>query len=302
MCRLVDGDPICVQTCEPASASPGCPSGYVCDVTGCNVGSCVMGSPGPSPLDAPCTVNADCISNYCYEDLGGARFCAVQCVDGAACSSGRVCMTGGFPCGACRVDGPVLLPFGSACTSPSECEEGVCMDDACSRACTLDSECPGDYRCEGGACVRGAPVPAGEPCTSGDECADGAPECIDVDGELVCAAPCTDGTCEAGFVCADDRCVREGAALGERCGENAECRSGLCASTCTRVCDETRTCPTGFDCVAAGTVSGCFPSDSGMDPPSDGGCSIANGASSGLAPFIGLAAAALLARRRRSRR
>ncbi len=303
MCRVVDGNPVCIQECESASADPGCPDGYVCDVTGCNVGTCVAGAPGPSPVDTPCTANSDCETNFCFELDDGSSVCARQCQEGGEpCSTGRVCITEGFPCGSCVVPAPGdPLPFGSACSDDSECIGMICRAAACTRSCTADGDCPTGNRCSGGVCVSGAAVPPFGPCTDSLECEDTAPVCAPVDGENVCLAECPLGSCAGDAVCQDGLCFPSGLALGDPCAQNLECRSGICAGTCTRVCTADADCPDGFSCNPAGEVSGCFPLPDST-PPADGrgGCAVSASGPGATAPIaFALGALLLFSRRRR---
>ncbi len=302
-CRRVGDMNACVQACEPTHDNPGCPAGYVCEVMGCDLGQCVAGSAGGGALDAPCTDDSRCASNYCFEDTDGARFCARQCQEGGEpCSAGRVCYTDGFPCGACQMPDPgAPLPFGSACTDGSMCEGGVCVAGACSRSCASDDECPGEFRCgSSGVCVRGAPVGEGGACADSAECIDSAPVCAAVDEETICVVPCPDGTCPGGEECADGACRPPGLGLGAGCTANPECRSGICAGTCTRICDAAHLCPSGFECREAGAVSGCFPTGGG-DPGDSGGCSIASAPrAAGFVWAVGLLVLLAAGRRRRA--
>jgi hypothetical protein len=80
-------------------------------------------------------------------------------------------------------------------------------------------------------------------------------------------------------------------ALGEACGADAACGSGLCrGGRCTEVCDATRTCPPGTACARRGAETLC-------ERPSAGGCAV--GGRPSLAAALSLLLVALgLARRR----
>jgi len=305
MCRVVGGDPVCVQLCEPATLDPGCPDGYVCEVSGCNVGTCSAGSLGSGALDSPCSSDADCETHYCFDPGDGVSVCARQCQEGGSvCPTGRVCTTDGFPCGSCTVPAPGdPLPFGSPCADGSECIGMICRGDACTRSCTTDGDCPMGNRCSSGVCVSGAPVPPGGPCTDALECEDTAPVCADVDGATICVAECPTGACADGNVCEEGLCLPPGLGLGESCTDNPECRTGICAGTCTRVCEVESECPEGFGCYAAGEVSGCFPMPEEMPPPPDdrGGCDVARPGAGTAMPLVvfALFGLVLIARRRR---
>jgi MYXO-CTERM domain-containing protein len=303
MCRVVGGDPVCVQECSSASDDPGCPDGYVCEVSGCNTGTCVAGTAGPGALDTPCSADSECETNFCFDPGDGVSVCARQCQEGGEpCGAGRVCITDGFPCGSCVVPAPGdPLPFGSPCAEDGECIGMICRGGACTRSCGEDADCPTGNRCSSGVCVSGAAVPPLGPCVDSLECEDTAPVCADVDGEDICVAECPLGACADGNVCEGGLCIPPGLALGESCMDNAECRSGICAGTCTRICEAPEECPEGFSCNPAGEVSGCFPDTVAMPPPPDdrGGCAVGTGRPSPAAPLALLGVVALLGVRRR---
>ncbi len=90
-----------------------------------------------------------------------------------------------------------------------------------------------------------------------------------------------------------------GGGLGDPCGGNTDCASGLCAtegarSYCTTTC--TGACPAGYRCTAAGAVSVCA-----IAPPASSGCAAAPTARSELGLALAVLALAA-AQRRRSRR
>jgi len=131
---------------------------------------------------------------------------------------------------------------------------------------------------------------------------------VNADGDMLCAAPCDAGACSTpGFECAEssagERCLPPGLPLGEPCAENGECRTSICAGSCTRICDEGNPCPEGFACEPAGEVSGCFPAATGGRGDDRGGCSAAAAEGSGAGGALGLlaliGALGVLRRRRR---
>ena len=88
--------------------------------------------------------------------------------------------------------------------------------------------------------------------------------------------------------------------LGSPCTSNTECASGSCGndgttSCCVSSCDPSAsTCPSGFQCDAAGTGGVCWPGASG-----GGGCNTAGNSGAPLI-FAGLGAMLFLVRRRRA--
>ena len=292
-CRVVDGEFVCVQNCNPELGPEAeCPSGTVCDYITCGNGSCVVGSPGGGATGAPCTENSDCQSFYCYTRDDGSRQCGRACsTTGPFCDEGTECVTEGFSCGACLITDPSApRPFGATCSDASMCISGDCHAEGfCTQACTSHAECPG-YRCIGDRCASGSPAAVGSPCTMDDECIDGAG--CGPDG--LCATRCDTG-CDATETCTDGFCAPDGLRLGEACSGNEECASRICAGTCTVLCTDTGICPDGFECRPAGGESGCFPMSTTMMGDGGGGC-----AAGGAGTAAWLLLIPLLFRRRRS--
>ena len=59
---------------------------------------------------------------------------------------------------------PTPQPMGAPCSSPADCETGVCVavgsDQKCSKACGPTSHCPSGFSCDSGYCWPTAPTPA----------------------------------------------------------------------------------------------------------------------------------------------
>lgn len=117
----------------------------------------------------------------------------------------------------------------------------------------------------------------------------------------------TDADCSMGRECFENACIItpfDPTGLGAACTGNTDCDSGTCAmegtdGKCTMSCTvgDATSCPTGFDCTAAGAQGVCWPH---ADPESGGCCSVG---SSGQGP-VALSAftlLGLLAMRRRRR-
>ncbi|MCS6798802.1 MAG: trypsin-like serine protease [Myxococcota bacterium] len=302
-CDRVGGRRVCVRDCDPREAIARCPVGFHCEATGpaCGQGRCVAGEPGGAQDGSLCASNLDCASARCVE-IAGQRRCARVCSpDETVCASGTVCDAPTGDCGSCV---PVELstsprPFGAPCLRADQCRSGLCENGQCTRACDERAPCPDGYRCRGGRCVPGAPGGPGAACEGDEDCGAAAPRCVEVDGERLCARPCSPGVDEAcglGLECLDGHCVRPGAGLGSACSANEECRSGLCAGLCTRLCGPTMPCPSGFECTMAegSTLAGCFPPGY-LEPRrtrgSSGGCSVWRVSSrrGGLAATLALA-------------
>ena len=314
MCTNVDGASICVRGCDPRSPVAACPFGFHCETTGCGTGLCAPGE-GALPDGEACTTDVDCASGRCATVAGVAR-CGRQCNVGAEdCASGLACEPEADGCGTCAPYDVVTvpLPFGAPCEANGDCASMQCVSGEgagssfCSRACGGEMGCGSGFRCRAGTCVRGDLRAPGDACVHPDDCASGA-SCVTVGPEQFCAAECGAG-CEEGFVCettdAGSRCVPGGLALGEPCTSSDQCRSDLCAGTCTRLCDFLA-CPEGFACLPAGEVSGCFPEAEPPPPemPSGkGGCAASAGSSgwSGSAWLVATFGLVALVRRRRRR-
>jgi hypothetical protein len=274
----VGGALICIRDCDPRDVIPACPFGFYCESTGCGVGRCIAGNPGPGENGAVCTVDADCASLHCA-DVNGTMRCGRSCsLDSDPCSVEDVCEGAvTADCGSCvpaeLSTGP--RPFGAPCDDSGQCLEGMCVDGFCTRPCPPD--CPLSYHCRESLCRRGDLGGPGDECVTVEDCGELAPECVDADGDLVCTGPCDGpGGCPPGFECgptaAGDRCVVPGLPLGESCTMHDECRTGICGGICTRVCSDTDPCPEGFDCLLAGEVRACFPRSDTPPPRDDGGC------------------------------
>lgn len=308
-CEMVAGGRVCVRECDPRAAIPRCPFGFFCEAGGCGEGRCLAGVPGGLFEGDECASDGDCASNRCA-DVGGVRRCGRQCaLDADPCDAGLVCETLGAACGSCipaeLSTGP--RSFGAPCDTADQCVGGVCHEGFCSRACSDGEACPSGFHCRAGLCVRGDLGVAGDRCVTSEDCGGMAPECVAVDGDLLCAPECSaEGGCPSGLECGETsagrRCVPPGLALGEPCADHAECRSAICAGVCTQLCDDVP-CPEAFECRPAGEHDGCFPpgfGDPDPGPGSGGGCSATTAQRGGVAGGLSLLAFALaLATRRR---
>lgn len=134
---------------------------------------------------------------------------------------------------------------------------------------------------------------------------------IDVTGEVAITvtkgAPCADASaCAAGQQCEAGKCFWDVAAgvLGETCGYDQFCLTGLCAGAsadekfCTRECvvDSMDSCPDTFRC-AEGSTSGkgyCIPDTGG-----GGGCATSDDSTPYAALMLGLVGVGLVVVRRR---
>ncbi len=290
-CRLVDGEFVCAQRCNPELGSSECPGGTVCEYQTCGIGLCLPGTPGSGAPGTTCTRNSDCADFYCYTKDDGSKVCGRPCSPrGPACGDGLLCLTEGFACGACIPDPSSPQPYGAPCGAADECASGDCHAEGfCTQSCASHDDCP-DRQCRAGRCEPGTPSPVGAACTTDEECATGAG--CGPDG--LCTPTC-DAGCAASEVCADGLCMPDGLSLGEPCEVNEDCASRICAGTCTVLCTETGVCPEGFECIPAGTESGCFPTETSDGDHGGGGCAAGGSGPSGAALLL---LVALLWRRR----
>ncbi|MFW5920979.1 MAG: trypsin-like serine protease, partial [Polyangiales bacterium] len=294
-CEAVDGEDVCVRECDPRFRIPMCPVGFYCEATGCGVGRCLAGGEGSKDAGEECADDIECKSRNCA-DVNGTMRCGRQCADGEGdpCDTDQACEVRDDGCGSCV---PVELStgprsFGAPCESDDQCESMDCADDGiCTGPCSDSDPCPSGFHCRTGSCVRGELGDLGAPCVHEDDCSSMAPECVETEGEKLCVSECDgSGGCLSDFECREtsvgERCVPPGKPLGESCSENGECRSGICAGTCTRLCD-TEACPDGFVCEPAGEHQGCFPDSGGTDAGTGGG----GGGSGGCSASAGTGAA-----------
>jgi len=280
-CEDVGAGQVCVRDCDAQSAIPLCPFGFYCEAVACGEGRCIEGEPGSLAAGSECTSNVDCASNHCVS-VGGVTRCGRQCdSERASCGDGTLCEPDDAGCGVCLP--PELTsrprPFGVACEEDSECVSGRCRTGFCTDACDMATPCPSGFHCRGGECVRGDLGGPGDECFTEEDCGELAPDCVNIDGDLLCAPPCGGmGDCPDDFVCTATatgmHCAPPGLPLGADCGSNEACRSGICAGVCTRLCGD-EMCPDGFVCLPAGEHHGCFREPTGMGAPgADGGCAV----------------------------
>lgn len=266
---IVDGDVGTIGcSAEGAIGPPACPDEHLC-----REGSCVaLGGLGRAcSFDAACAPRDLCLDPALF-GLKVPRFCTRPCCSSSDCdpSAAAVCwIPDGAAFGFCRVGAEVGRPrigvgsAGEPCAGGFECRSGVCAAGACVDTCCSDAGCAaGGGTCQlshglvsGGEAWACLPARAGtkgplEPCAQDKECASAA--CLDIGGELRCAAPCCGSGHCAGLVelpggelqalrcdvvTRGDSVVRACAGLapagatlgvGAPCQTGEECRSGIC--------------------------------------------------------------------------
>lgn len=173
--------------------------------------------------------------------------CAPQC-SGRACGSDG-CSGMGFvgTCGSCAPELPLECIDG-VCVCQKQCDGKDCGADGCGSFCGF---CDAGERCEDGQCVQGACSCAGKQCGDdgcGNPCPPGCDEGLQcVGGSCVCVPNCTNrdcgsngcggscGECNAGGFCTPIGTCCYAACGGKECGPDG----------CGGVCGD---CPAGQAC------------------------------------------------------
>jgi MYXO-CTERM domain-containing protein len=328
-CEAIVGDGM---FCSPCSSNDECggeadlcvgyPDGArYCGVSCFSDGDC----PGSDAICAPLRSGG----RQCARRVGDEFTCAgampMGCRNDSECGATERC---NIASGACEPRPVDLGELGAACGAGTECNSGNCFvtpaGGVCSQTCDwLDvASCPSGFYCNSlatgacgtGVCLAGAAgaAPDGDACSDATECA----SLFCFDG--TCGRPCVPGetdTCAGGSTCRTGTVVGCGvckmaAGLGEVCIDNLDCSTRFCAQEgdrryCTDVCNDANPCPTGFECLNAGTVDVCAPPLTDTGDRRDGcGCSTSRGggASVVLAGIVLAVFAALRRRRKPARR
>ncbi|MDI3291309.1 MopE-related protein [Polyangium sp. 15x6] len=282
-----------------------------------------------------CSTNAECATGACVDGFCCENACAGAC---KACSAAKTNGMNGAclnvaadtdpdndcALAECNGAGACEVADGAACTLPSQCAngncvDGVCCNNACNGACvqcnkagaigTCSPVAPGqqDQCAMGSVCDAGGACKktAGVACSLNDECQSG--NCVDG----VCCTTACGGTCQAcNLMAAQGTCTNITAGMdpanecpgadvcngagacaeanGSPCVGNGECLSGQCVDG---VCCE-NTCPgTCKACNVAGSLGTCTNIPFGTDPASEcsgpGVCDGAGGCKKGLGESCG---------------
>lgn len=153
---LPNQTPICTQNC---ATLPACPPGLVCaplpDGAGGAVPVCVPGSGGG--FGETCTAASQCATQLCL-GAGSSGVCTAPCHQ-IPCPQGYTCTAVQDGAGTIQLCAPNHLVggnFGDACNAASECQSGLCLNDArlgfayCTRSCVSNADCA---QIQGLACV-----------------------------------------------------------------------------------------------------------------------------------------------------
>jgi MYXO-CTERM domain-containing protein len=324
-------DTACGSECQACTAAKTGGSDGVCDdVTlstdpddECSGGAC--NGVGSCALDQGqlCAAGGQCLSGNCADGFCCDAACDSEC---QACSVAKTITLASGTCGsipagsdpddecvggACNGAGVCVLGGGQACTLPTEClsgncVDGFCCDTACGGTCEacdiggIEGSCAPiaaaqdpDSECVDGACngSLACASDAGIACTNPTDCL--STHCVDgVCCDAACSGNCEactmaktaspDGTCAAVTIatdpddeCSDGACDGAGVCIsddGQSCGGDSECLSGFCADG---VCCESA-CDTPCEqCNANGTEGQCTLIPQQNDPDdecSDGAC------------------------------
>jgi hypothetical protein len=142
----------CVECYEDAQ----CGAGLSCKGFRCE---------GAGPQCSPCDGDWKCGEGTSCQDLpeGGAA-CVAKCGEEVApeegCEPGFTCQSGRCLPDAARFEGcHALLGLDMPCDGDARCREqglsdGLCVEGACTVACSSDRECPGSLRCQDSAAGR----------------------------------------------------------------------------------------------------------------------------------------------------
>lgn len=193
-------------------------------------------------------------------------------LDGGTQPADAGCAPGTMGCG--------LSPKGTPCGSPSECQNGFCVDGVC-----CDSACNGH-------CMTCIAVGKIGKCTDAPSGTDPESECgAGLCGSGACVLTCTtNAQCKTGATCKQGTCAFTGTtkANGESCAAGTDCATGFCVDgvCCASACNG--------PCQACSTAAGASVNGScGSRPnttvcrPAAGPCDVAETCSSGQCPADG---------------
>lgn len=273
--RSCTGDYRCTSFCnssDTGAIGDGCQTNQTCgldlrysaNVHGCNVNTAV---PGALRGGATCSQDSQCRSLTCEKvGVGNApKICWDLCTSDDRCAPGSICRitrqaptanTGGNMDGRCWVSsgyGVGTTAIGSACTSDTACNRGLCTTDPntsqryCTEGCCTDSDCGSGYTCSYGGVSEQAlvvlPVEGADSCTADSQCVGKGGRCYQ-------------GKCAWNIVETTGQCIKDVAAQGTRragqaCTTNSQCASQFCErdlGICVEPCCADSTCPTGLEC------------------------------------------------------
>jgi hypothetical protein len=191
------------------------------------------------------------------------------CGDGGACPSGFMCGSAGYcvlpsgttggssggtsgsTSGTCPASSPdaSCIAFADACTTDTDCCQGVCGGDLCcvpkpsgsngrSDCCSSTAQCCGDLVCQSNHCC----IPAGsmDLCQADADCCEGT--CYE---QKFCIPPTLDGSVPNGQSCIYPTDCKSG-----------DCNNNICCVDVTKACSSNTDCCAGESCSDAGLCCG----------------------------------------------
>lgn len=252
---------------------------------------------GGGKLGDTCGSDADCDTpTFCQPLSGSSAVCSQDCnpSQSGSCPSGFGCVAyqGSTTKGACIAGAgggggtTGTKSVGETCSSSSECKTQLCVQSGgkttCEVPCTANAQCPSGQTCQlfsgksYGACAVPPSgggtdkLPDGAGCTASSQCQSGL--CVGSGSTGTCVADCSNKPCPTGNACmplssGKGGCFPTGdAKLGESCGKNLDCQSGMCAPAdgkyiCSQSCSSSAGCPSGFACYDIGGTGACLPAE-----------------------------------------
>jgi hypothetical protein len=141
VCNVAPGEVSgsCVPFCQ---GDTDCPIGQTCQMNSGRY-ECVPGcaTTANCPLDQRCNASHQCEGPM----VNGVQICQTT----SACGTCQLCDPATYECGPAKT----VFPYCQACSTPSECGGGTCVqiDDGrwCLRYCATGSECPQGFVCLG---------------------------------------------------------------------------------------------------------------------------------------------------------
>jgi MYXO-CTERM domain-containing protein len=136
-CAATGGPTTCQTACDPDGLNT-CPDDWSCTrigASGCGLCSCQLGR-----LGDPCAERGDCASGLCARN----EICTRRCNDASnPCPAGYGCLEAGDVSICWPDDGA----FGAECAEDDDCTDGRCVNEACTRDCDTDCDCPDRHEC-----------------------------------------------------------------------------------------------------------------------------------------------------------
>ena len=195
-----------------------------------------------------CDEDADCDTEYCFDDSLGQGRCECNTGTNAGCDRPTICsQSSGFPpfCSLTASD----LPIDSPCWDDEDCETGSCFygeqlfgtPGRCQCNLSNNAGCEGMETCFEDPLIADLPpfcvnldslLPIGEGCTDYTECATYYCFLETGDGECVCN-PIINLGCDTGLVCTqttflDEPTCEQKRDIGAACNGDLECTSNNC--------------------------------------------------------------------------